>query len=140
MVGGARGVQRATRTEQPSLRVVDKVYALKAELGNILFVVRGTLDTIATLLHFLYGHHATSRISPPSSPTSTGVTQPEERPILPCESTCLAGARGGGAGSGRARLLLRIRGRTLFSQDYRDRLVSSTGRAYPRMPRPLPER
>jgi hypothetical protein len=43
------------RTERPSLRVVDKVYALKSELGNILFVVRGTLDTIATLLHFLYG-------------------------------------------------------------------------------------
>ena len=43
------------RTEQASFRVVDKVYALKAELGNILFLVRGTLDTIATLLHFLYG-------------------------------------------------------------------------------------
>jgi hypothetical protein len=43
------------RTERPSLRVVDKVYALKSELGNILFVARGTLDTIATLLHFLYG-------------------------------------------------------------------------------------
>jgi hypothetical protein len=43
------------RTEQPSFRVVDKVYALKSELGNILFVVRGTLDSIATLLHFLYG-------------------------------------------------------------------------------------
>jgi hypothetical protein len=43
------------RTEQPSFRVVDKVYALKSELGNILFVVRGTLDTIATLSHFLYG-------------------------------------------------------------------------------------
>jgi hypothetical protein len=42
------------RTEQ-SFRVVDKVYALKSELGNILFVVRGILDTIATLLHFLYG-------------------------------------------------------------------------------------
>ena len=43
------------RTEQPSRRVVDKVYALKSELGNILFVVRASLDTIATLLHFLYG-------------------------------------------------------------------------------------
>ncbi len=43
------------RTEQPSSRVVDQVYALKSELGNILFVARGTLDTIATLLHFLYG-------------------------------------------------------------------------------------
>jgi hypothetical protein len=43
------------RTEQPSFRVVDQVYALKSELGNILFVVRGTLDTIATLMHFLYG-------------------------------------------------------------------------------------
>jgi hypothetical protein len=42
------------RAEQ-SFRVVDKVYALKSELGNVLFVVRGTLDTIATLLHFLYG-------------------------------------------------------------------------------------
>ncbi len=43
------------RTEQPSFRVVDKVYSLKSEVGNILFLVRGTLDTIATLLHFLYG-------------------------------------------------------------------------------------
>lgn len=43
------------RTEEPSLRVVDKVYALKSELGNILFVVRGTLGTVATLMHFLYG-------------------------------------------------------------------------------------
>ena len=46
------------RTEQASFRVVDKVYALKAELGNLLFLARGTLDTIATLLHFLYGPNA----------------------------------------------------------------------------------
>jgi hypothetical protein len=43
------------RTERPSFRVVDKVYTLKSELGNILLVVRGALNTIATLLHFLYG-------------------------------------------------------------------------------------
>jgi len=43
------------RTEQPSQRVVDKVYALQSELGCILLLVRGALDTIATLLHFLYG-------------------------------------------------------------------------------------
>jgi hypothetical protein len=43
------------RTEQPSQRVLDKVYALKAELSNILVLVRGTMDTIATLLAFLYG-------------------------------------------------------------------------------------
>jgi hypothetical protein len=43
------------RTEQPSQRVVEKVYALQAELGSILVLVRGALDTIATLLHFLYG-------------------------------------------------------------------------------------
>ena len=43
------------RTEQPSFRVVDKVYALKSEVGGILLLVRGTLDTIATLMHFLYG-------------------------------------------------------------------------------------
>ena len=43
------------RTEQPSQRVLDKVYALQSELGNILLLVRGALDTIATLLHFLYG-------------------------------------------------------------------------------------
>jgi len=42
-------------TEPPSFRVVDQVYALKSELGNVFFLVRGTLDTIATLLHFLYG-------------------------------------------------------------------------------------
>jgi hypothetical protein len=43
------------RTAQPSYRVVDQVYALKSELGNILLVARGALDTIATLFHFLYG-------------------------------------------------------------------------------------
>ena len=43
------------RTELPSSRVMDKVYAIKSELGSILFLTRGTLDTIAGLLHFLYG-------------------------------------------------------------------------------------
>jgi hypothetical protein len=43
------------RTAEASSRVVEQVYALKAELGNILFVTRGALDTIATLFHFLYG-------------------------------------------------------------------------------------
>jgi hypothetical protein len=43
------------RVAQPSFRIVDQVYALKSELGNILFVTRGALDTIATLFHFLYG-------------------------------------------------------------------------------------
>jgi hypothetical protein len=43
------------RTEQPSQRVLDKVYALKSELGNILVLVRGTVDTIASLVGFLYG-------------------------------------------------------------------------------------
>lgn len=43
------------RTDQPSSRVMDKVYALKSELGSILFLARGTLDTVASLLHFLYG-------------------------------------------------------------------------------------
>jgi hypothetical protein len=43
------------RAVEPSYRVVDQVYALKSELGNILFVTRGALDTIATLFHFLYG-------------------------------------------------------------------------------------
>jgi hypothetical protein len=43
------------RTEQPSFRVVNQVYALKAELGNLLFLVRGALSTVATLMHFLYG-------------------------------------------------------------------------------------
>lgn len=43
------------RTEEPSFQVVDKVYALTSELGNVLFLVRAALDTIATLFHFLYG-------------------------------------------------------------------------------------
>lgn len=46
------------REAQPSFRVVDRVYALKSELGNILFVARGALDCIATLFHFLYGPHS----------------------------------------------------------------------------------
>lgn len=45
----------ALRTERLSFRVVEKVYALKAEVGNILLLVRGTLDTVATLVHFLNG-------------------------------------------------------------------------------------
>jgi len=45
----------ALRGALPSHRVVDHVYALKSELGNILIVVRGGLDCIATMLHFLYG-------------------------------------------------------------------------------------
>ena len=45
----------ALRTDRPSLGVTDKVYALKAEVGNILLLVRGGLDTVATLLHFLNG-------------------------------------------------------------------------------------
>jgi hypothetical protein len=43
------------RGAEHSYRVEDQVYALKSELGNILFVARGALDTIATLFHFLYG-------------------------------------------------------------------------------------
>lgn len=45
----------ALRTERPSYRVVEKVYALKGEVGNILLLVRGALDTVATLVHFLNG-------------------------------------------------------------------------------------
>jgi hypothetical protein len=43
------------RTELPSFRVTDKVYALKSELGSTFFLARGALDTVASLLHFLYG-------------------------------------------------------------------------------------
>jgi hypothetical protein len=43
------------REERPSYRVVDHIYALKAELGNVFFLVRGALDSLATLFHFLYG-------------------------------------------------------------------------------------
>jgi hypothetical protein len=34
------------------------VYAMKSELGNFFFVSRSLLDTIATLMHFLYGPKA----------------------------------------------------------------------------------
>lgn len=43
------------RTRQPSQRVIEKVYALRSELSSILLLARGTLNTIATLLPFLYG-------------------------------------------------------------------------------------
>jgi len=43
------------RTKQPSQRVIEKVYALRSELSSILLLARGTLDTIATLMHLLYG-------------------------------------------------------------------------------------
>lgn len=52
------------KEERPSYRVVDHVYALKSELGNVLFLARGALDSIATLFHFLYG---------PGSPRFTSV-------------------------------------------------------------------
>lgn len=51
------------RTAEASSRVVEQVYALKAELGNILFLARGALDTIATLFHFLYGPRSHQFIS-----------------------------------------------------------------------------
>lgn len=43
------------RAGQPSFNVSDEVYALKAEVANVLLVSRGALDTLATLMHFLYG-------------------------------------------------------------------------------------
>jgi hypothetical protein len=43
------------RAARPSFRIVNQVYALKSELGNIMLLTRGALDTIATLFHFLYG-------------------------------------------------------------------------------------
>lgn len=40
---------------QSSFRASTYVYTLKSELGNFFFVSRSLLDTIATLMHFLYG-------------------------------------------------------------------------------------
>lgn len=38
-----------------SFKAFTYVYTLKSELGNFFFVSRSLLDTIATLMHFLYG-------------------------------------------------------------------------------------
>lgn len=38
-----------------SFKASTYVYSLKSELGNFFFVSRSLLDTIATLMHFLYG-------------------------------------------------------------------------------------
>jgi hypothetical protein len=43
------------RTNQPSFNVTDEVYSLKAEIAGVLFVARGVLDTITSLMHFFYG-------------------------------------------------------------------------------------
>ncbi len=48
------------KTGQPSFAVQEQVYAIKSELGNFFFSSRAVMDTIATLMNFLYG---------PSSPT-----------------------------------------------------------------------
>jgi hypothetical protein len=51
---------KATREVMPlsghaSFKASTFVYTLKSELGNFFFVSRSLLDTIATLMHFLYG-------------------------------------------------------------------------------------
>lgn len=43
------------RTGQPSFDLNEQVYQLKSELGNILFTTRSIMDSVSTLLHFLYG-------------------------------------------------------------------------------------
>ncbi|OAQ20038.1 hypothetical protein [Thermosulfurimonas dismutans] len=43
------------RTGQPSFNIGDQVYALKSEIAGLLFNVRSIMDSIATMLHFLYG-------------------------------------------------------------------------------------
>jgi hypothetical protein len=47
--------ERLAGTNQPSFNVADEVYALKSEVASVLFVARGVLDTITSLMHFLYG-------------------------------------------------------------------------------------
>jgi len=54
------GAYKATREVMPlsghaSFKASTFVYTLKSELGNFFFVSRSLLDTIATLMHFLYG-------------------------------------------------------------------------------------
>lgn len=42
-------------TGQPSFKVIGEVYALKSELATFLFFCRSIMDTLSTLMHFLYG-------------------------------------------------------------------------------------
>jgi hypothetical protein len=44
-----------SRTSQPFFSVQTQVYSLKRELGNLFFISRSIMDSIATLMHFLYG-------------------------------------------------------------------------------------
>lgn len=44
-----------TRTSQPFFAIHNQIYSLKGELGNLLFTSRSIMDSIATLMHFLYG-------------------------------------------------------------------------------------
>jgi hypothetical protein len=65
LLAQVRGTYNATRerlpeTGQPSFAVQEQVYAIKSELGNFFFSSRAVMDTVATLMNFLYG---------PSSPT-----------------------------------------------------------------------
>lgn len=54
------GMHQKTRTKrpvtgQPSFRLIGEVYALKSELAAFLFIGRSIMDTLSTLMHFLYG-------------------------------------------------------------------------------------
>jgi hypothetical protein len=45
-------------TEQPSFNICTGVYSMKTEIGNLFFNIRSVMDTVSTLLHFLYGKGA----------------------------------------------------------------------------------
>lgn len=47
--------KRLPETGQPSFAVHEQVYAIKSELGNFFFSSRAVMDTVATLMNFLYG-------------------------------------------------------------------------------------
>ncbi|WP_156111467.1 hypothetical protein [Pontibacillus halophilus] len=43
------------KTQQPFFKTGEEVHSLKGEVYAFLFAARGILDTISTLVHFLYG-------------------------------------------------------------------------------------
>jgi len=43
------------KTGQPAIQLNNEIYALKSEIGIILFTSRGLFDVLSTVLHFLYG-------------------------------------------------------------------------------------
>lgn len=55
--------EKMPNTGQTSFNIATQVYQLKSDLGNFFFTSRSVLDTVATLMHFLFGPNAANHRS-----------------------------------------------------------------------------